>query len=108
MHKFLHSLLGHYAPPQIQAGDPNAFDGTNMPAHHGVSLHSLPLNLFFSFLLILICLGLGSNSAQAEEDLLALPDSSSIAPQVETTTATPLAAASPSDNPTTVVRCLWS
>lgn len=103
MHKFLHSLLGHYAPPQIQAGDPNAFDGTNMPAHHGVSLHSLPLNLFFSFLLILICLGLGSNSAQAEEDLLALPDSSSIAPQVETTTATPLAAASPSDNPTTVV-----
>ena len=103
MHKFLHSLLGHYAPPQIQAGDPNAFDGTNMPAHHGVSLHSLPLNLFFSFLLILICLGLGSNSAQAEEDLLALPDSSSIAPQVETTTATPLEAASPSDNPTTVV-----
>ena len=103
MHKFLHSLLGHYAPPQLQAGDPNAFDGTNMPAHHGVSLHSLPLNLFFSFLLILICLGLGSNSAQAEEDLLALPDSSSIAPQVETTTATPLAAVSPSDNPTTVV-----
>lgn len=103
MHKFLHSLLGHYAPPQLQAGDPNAFDGTNMPAHHGVSLHSLPLNLFFSFLLILSYLGQGSNSAQAEEDLLALPDSSSIAPQVETTTATPLEAASPSDNPTTVV-----
>ena len=70
MHKLLHSLLCHYAPTKLQADA----RGTNLSIDHGKSLHSLLLALVFSLLFVLV-----PNWAQAEEELLALPDSSVIA-----------------------------
>lgn len=84
MHKLLHSLLCHYAPTKPQANARDSYCGTSMSINHGESLHSLPLPvaLSFSFLLVLscLCLVLTPHAAQAEEDPLALPDSSVIAP----------------------------
>lgn len=101
MHKFLHSLLCHYAPTKPQADSRDAYCGTNLPINHWESLHALPLALGFSLLLVLscLCLMLAPNSARAEEELLALPDSSVIAPaDSDTTIAT--ATATPADSAT--------
>lgn len=96
MHKFLHSLLCHYAPTKPQADSRDAYCGTNLPINRGESLHALPLALGFSLLLVLscLCLMLVPNAARAEEELLALPDSSVIAPaDSDTITATTSATA---------------